>query len=97
MIDRAKKSNENQGAERHRIQLREAAKAVSDANHDVQARYQIAKALVALGFPEIASGEAQKTLMLIEAGLDQSTALGETVRSKLKITSSLSTEACTYI
>lgn len=87
-----KNSNYDRGVKRHRLRLRGNATAVFNANHDVEARYQIAKALVALEFPEIAAGEAQKTIMLIETGLNLNSALGETVRSMLKIPSNSSTE-----
>lgn len=63
-----------------RGQLATTAKKAQDNPHEPRFRFQRGKTLYDLGYPELAAGDYEKTLMLIKYGLDFSSDLGEDVR-----------------
>lgn len=48
--------------------------------HEPKFRFERGKTLLQLGYPELAAGDFEKKIMLVEYGLDSSSALGESVR-----------------
>ena len=48
--------------------------------HDPRPRFGRGETLLGLGYPELAVGDFERTLMLIEHGLDYTSELGQKVR-----------------
>lgn len=62
------------------MQLATSAKSVREHPYDPRFWFARGESLHKLGYPEVAAGDFEKTLMLIEYGLDLSSDLGEKVR-----------------